>query len=188
MASKKVDPKDMVHGIASGKRENMSDVLQGWDQRIEETKKHNAEVRKQHTHKGAVKMGHKSSKKESLPSDMDPNYVYGMSTHDIDVKSNPFLRSNAIIEQRMQQQERELKREQARMEATQSSPKKKIDPRRPTAASLGHTKKPEGEPPLKDTFKMKKFTNVEHGKIYEQLQKQKKLEEEQRAALENAEE
>lgn len=168
---KKVDPKNMVHGISSGKRENMSDVLQGWDKRIKETKQHNEEVRKQHTHKGTVKMVRKSSKDEPLPSDLDPNYVYGMSTHDIDVKSDPFLRSNAIIEQRQQQQERELKREQSRLERTQSNPKKKLDPKRPTAASLGHTKKLNQEPQLKDTFKMKRFTNIDHGKIDTGLRK-----------------
>lgn len=169
--NQKVDPKDMVHGISSGKRENMSDVLQGWNNRIKETEQHNAEVRNQHSHKGAVKLTRKSNKSEQLPSDLDPNYVYGMSTHDIDVKSDPFLRSNAIIEQRMQQQERELKREQSRLARTQSNPKKKLDPKRPTAASLGHTKKLNQEPQLKDTFKMKRFTNIEHGKIDTGLRK-----------------
>lgn len=170
-SNKKVDPKDMVHGISSGKRENMSDVLQGWNNRIKETKMHNEEVRKQHSHKGTVKLTRKSGKDETLPSDIDPNYVYGMSTHDIDVKSDPFLRSNAIIEQRMQQQERELKREQSRLARTQSNPKKKLDPKRPTAASIGHTKKLNQEPQLKDTFKMKRFTNIDHGKIDTGLRK-----------------
>lgn len=170
-SNKKVDPKDMVHGISSGKRENMSDVLQGWNDRIKETQKHNEEVRNQHSHKGTVKLTRKTSKNEQLPSDLDPNYVYGMSTHDIDVKSDPFLRSNAIIEQRMQQQERELKREQSRLARNQSNPKKKLDPKRPTAASLGHTKKLNQEPQLKDTFKMKRFTNIDHGKIDTGLRK-----------------
>ncbi|OHT04223.1 hypothetical protein TRFO_28332 [Tritrichomonas foetus] len=172
--SKKAKQGEIVHGMPSGKHEPMNDVLQGWDKRIEETKRHNAEVRKQHTHKGTVKMVHKSAKDEVLPSDLDPNFVYGMSTHDIDVRNDPFLRSNAIIEQRVAQQDRELKREQARLEANQGSPSKRVDPRRPTAASLGHTKKPEPEPGLKDTFKMKRFTNLEHGKIDTGLRKNTK--------------
>lgn len=177
--SKKVDPKEMVHGMPSGKHEPMKEVLQGWDDRIEETKKHNAEVRKQHTHKGAVKMVHKQAKNEPLPSDLDPSFSYGMSTHDIDIRLDPFLHSNAVIEQRQAQQERELKRLEARQqkENTQKTSKKRLDPTRATAASIGHTKHPDPEPGLKDTFKMKRFTQFEHGVIDSGIRKSPSKEE-----------
>ena len=109
-------------------------------------------------------------KKAELPSDRDPNFTYGLSTQVLDEKQDPFLRSSAVIEQRQAHREKEL----AKQESKPVKPKKKIDPTKPTAASLGHTKKPEGEPQLKDTFKMKRFTQFEHGKIDTGLKHQAK--------------
>ncbi|KAH0785475.1 hypothetical protein GPJ56_010610 [Histomonas meleagridis] len=173
--SKKPEQKDIVYGITYGKHEDMKDVLQGWDNRIAETKKHNLEVNKKR--KGQVKLVHKTYKAKPLPSEIDPNYVYGMSTHDIDQKTDPFLRSNAIIERRNEQHEREMKKLENSQKDAKKHPRKKIDPLRPTAASLGHTKKKETEPPLKETFKMKRFTKFEHGKIDTGLRKKKPAEE-----------
>lgn len=166
----------MVHGTKSGQHEDMSDVLQGWDNRIRESEMHNAEVAHKHR-KGQVKLVRKSAKGEPLPSEIDPDYTYGLSTHDIDLHADPFLRSNAIIAQRQAQQEREIKREEKRQAKEQKAkPTRKIDATRPTAASIGHTHKPTPEPTEAETFKMKRFTQFTHGKIDTGLHKQTKKE------------
>ena len=153
---KKTELQNMTFGVPSGKHENMTDVIQGWDKRIEEMEEQNA--------KNKSKSKAQKSK-GSLPSDTDPEYTYGMSTHDIDVRSDPFLHSNSVIAARMAKQEAEEKRQAERMNNPKGKPKKKIDPARPTAASIGHTKHASAEPALKDTFKMKRFTKIDHGSI-----------------------
>ena len=175
MSKSSAPPKasEITHGLPSGEHEDMHDVLQGWDQRINQTRQHNAKVKAQHEHKGVVKMVHKSSKGSPLPSELDPNFAYGLTTEEVDIKSDPFLHSNSVIAQRQAQQERELKHREERAAENKDKPKKKLDPARPTAASIGHTHHPPGDPPLKDTFKMKRFTQYEHGKIDTGLRKEK---------------
>ena len=159
---KKSNLRDMTFGKPSGEHENMTDVVQGWDDRIKEVEEHNAELRKTKSSK---------SRKMVLPSDVDENFRYGMTTHDLDVRADPFLHSNAVIAQRQAKQEAEEKRLAEKMKESDGKPKKKIDPARPTAASIGHTKTKPAEPALKDTFKMKRFTQFEHGAIDTGLRK-----------------
>ena len=154
---KKAELQQMTFGMHSGKHEDMTDVIQGWDKRIEEMEDQNAKAR--------AKSKALKSKKTPLPSDADPNFTYGMTTHDIDVRSDPFLRSNAVIAARIAKQEAEEKRQAEREKSGKVKPKRNIDPARPTAASIGHTKHAPPEPALKDTFKMKRFTNIQHGAI-----------------------
>ena len=151
---KKSELQEMTFGMHSGKHEDMTDVLQGWDKRVEEMEEHNA--------KGRSKS---RQKKTLLPSDVDPEYTYGMTTHDIDVKNDPFLRSNAVIAARIAKQEAEERRMEERIKNNKVKPKRRLDPTRPTAASIGHTKHAPPEPALKDTFKMKRFTQIDHGVI-----------------------
>ncbi|EAX88283.1 hypothetical protein TVAG_132880 [Trichomonas vaginalis G3] len=174
---KKSQLQEMTFGKKSGEHEDMTEVVQGWDNRIKEFEEHSAQVRSK------SKVQKKSPKKDTLPSDTDPNFTYGMSTHDIDVRADPFLHSNAVIAQRMTKQEEEEKRAAAKAELTGGKNKKKIDPLRPTAASIGHTKHAPTEPALKDTFKMKRFTNKEHGVIYHEVQKQKEADQKAKEAL-----
>jgi hypothetical protein len=157
----KVDVNAVVHGKPSGQHESMSDVLQGWDQRINESWIANAEVRQGGKRPRRPKLTWKDG---TLPSDVDPNFRYGMSTRDMDVKSDPLHRSNAIIEQRIAQREKEMRKEDAQMERDARAAKQ-LNPRRSTAASRGHVKHPPREPGLKDTFKMKRFVKFQHGMI-----------------------
>ena len=147
---------EICYGKSSGTHEPIKDVLQGWNEAAAENRKHNAGAHP--AHKG---------KRGPIPSDFDRDYTYGMTTYELDVRSDPLHRSNAIIEQRVAQQERELRRMEAQLAKDQAEGKqhKKFDPRRPTKASLGHQKNPPPEPGLKDTFKMKRFTKFEHGKV-----------------------
>ena len=161
---KKANLKDMTFGKPSGAHENMTDVVQGWDDRIKEVEQHNAEI------KSKPKLT-KAKKTTPLPSETDKNFTYGMSTHDLDVRADPFLHSNAVIAQRVAKQEAEEKRLAEKMKNSEVKPKRKIDPARPTAASIGHTKHAPAEPALKDTFKMKRFTQIEHGAIDTGLRK-----------------
>lgn len=175
---KKAQLQEMTFGKKSGTHEDMTEVVQGWDNRIKEFEEHSAQVRSK------SKAGKpKAPKKDPLPSDQDPNFTYGMSTHDIDVRADPFLHSNAVIAQRMAKQEEEERRAAAKAELTGGKNKKKIDPLRPTAASIGHTKHAPTEPALKDTFKMKRFTNKEHGVIYHEIQAEKAKEEKTKQEL-----
>lgn len=168
---------EIINGIPSGKHEDMRDVLQGWDKRENEQLQHNAKVQAKSQHKG-IKTVHKSGNESLLPSELDPNYTYGLTTEEIDIKSDPFLHSNQVIAQRKAQQERELKRREALAAENKEKPTKKIDPLKPTAASMGHTHHPPAEPGPKDTFKMKRFTKFEHGKIDTGLRKPKTIDEE----------
>ena len=142
--------------VHSAHKDHVGDVIQGWKQREEEASRNGCQRRKTKTN-------------NVLPSEVDPNFRYGMSTREIDMKNDPFMRSNHVIEQRMKRQDRELNK------PGKVEEKKKIDPRKPTAASIGHTKKKEQEPQLKDTFKMKRFTNFEHGKVDTNLRKGTKV-------------
>ena len=154
---KKSELQEMTFGKPSGQHENMTDVIQGWDKRIEEMEEHNAKIRS--------KSKAQKTKKTPLPSDVDENYTYGMSTKDIDMRNDPFLRSNQVIAARIAKQEAEEKRMEERIKNNKVKPKRKIDPARPTAASIGHTKHTPAEPALKDTFKMKRFTQIDHGVV-----------------------
>lgn len=152
---------DICYGKCSGDHESIKNVLQGWNDAAAANRKQSSAAR----HNPAP--SHAKGKRGPLPSDYDTDYTYGMTTHQLDVRSDPLHRSNAIIEQRMAQQERELRRMEAQLAKDQAEGKihKKFDPRRPTKASIGHQKNPPPEPQLKDTFKMKRFTKFEHGKI-----------------------
>jgi hypothetical protein len=132
----------------------MGEVVHGWDDRIAESEKQNPpENRPKH-------------KKVPLPSDSDPDFAYGVPTRQLDVKADPFARSNAIIAARVAQQERKQKKQ-----SQEPSPKRRTDAPRPTAASLGHARPPPPEPRAADSFKMKRFANVEHGKVDTGLRK-----------------
>ena len=149
--TKKLNLKEMTFGKASGTHEPMDDVLHGWDKRIEETEKRNNDIRSQS--KNSKKTVHK--KNLELPHEQDKDFVYGMSTHDIDTRADPFLHSNSVIEQRKLKKEAEEKKLAEKQKILQTTTKKKADPMRPTAASIGHTFHPTPEPGLKETFKMK---------------------------------
>lgn len=148
-------------GIVSNKHEDMNDLMHGWEKRIEEMEEYNAELKSKNKQKS------QKGKLASLPSEKDPDFTYGMITHDLNARMDPFRRSNAIIEQRIAKQEAE----QRKLLKKNQKAKKKIDPMKPTAASIGHTKLKPPEPQLKDTFKMKRFTQFEHGKIDTGLRK-----------------
>jgi hypothetical protein len=87
-----------------------------------------------------------------------------MSTRDMDMKADRLHRSNAIIEQRMAVQERRRAKETARQDSAEPKPSRKPLGVRPTAASRGHTKYMEQQVP-RETFKMERFAQIEHGKI-----------------------
>ena len=159
--------KDMVHGKLTGEHEDMNDVIHGWDKREAEIRAEQEKLRKKSHRKGQVRMVLHKQDDKPLPHELDPNFRYGMSTHDIDVRADPFLRSNAKIEQR-----REAQEAAAEKKVEKKKPKKFVDlSQKPTAASIGHTHKAPPEPALKDTFKMKRFTQIEHGKIDTGLRK-----------------
>lgn len=157
----KINVRDMVHGKASHTHEPMKDVLHGWDLRVAEVRKRNALIRGDNKRRGQVRTVRKSQHDGILPSQLDKDFRYGKSTYDIDVHADPLYHSNAIIAQRVAQQDREIKR----AEETKAKPQKRLDPARPTRASIGHTIRQTGELTLKDTFKMKRFTQFDHGKI-----------------------
>jgi hypothetical protein len=96
-----------------------------------------------------------------LPSDIDKDFHYGLSTQEINMKNDPLWRSNAILEQRIAKQERQLERN----ESKKPTGPKKLRPIRPTVASLAHSKYLQAEAPIQPEFKMKRFAQIEHGKI-----------------------
>jgi hypothetical protein len=159
-----VDVRSLTHGKPSGKHEPVGDLFQGWNRRANEVWLHNAAVRKA-VRPGQVRFVRKTAKHALLPSDLDRNFSYGLSTHEIDLRADPLYRSNSIIQQRVAAQERARLREAARKESERGQARKRLEPARPTAASRGHEKHLPGLPPLRDTFKMKRFTGFEHGKI-----------------------
>jgi hypothetical protein len=162
MSPAKVDVRALTHGVPSGKHEPVGDVFRGWNDRINEVWLHNAAVRKS-APRGQVRFVRKTAKDMPLPSDLDSSFSYGLPTREIDIHADPLYRSNAIIRMRIEAQERAKQREEVRRENERTLPKK--NPARPTAASKGHEKHAPGLPPLAETFKMKRFTQFEHGKV-----------------------
>lgn len=145
MSRPAVNVQDIVHGKPSGEHEPMDSVLHGWGEFPSVSAK--------------ARLAEK--KRRPLPSDFDRDFQYGLSTREINAKSDPLWRSNAIVEQKIARQEKIA----ARDEAKKAKPVKRIDPRRPTAASQGHSKVFVVEASPKETFKMKRFANIGHGKI-----------------------
>jgi hypothetical protein len=147
----KVDIREIVHGKRSGDHEPVSDVIHGWEKRQNSTWLQNGERHKE--------------PKRPLPSELDQNFRYGMSTRDLDVKADPLHRSNAIIAKRIASQERKLLREEAKKQLEGEKPRRKPVEIRGTAASLGHTKHVADETFVQQPFKMKRFAKIDHGVV-----------------------
>jgi hypothetical protein len=151
MATAKVNVSDLVHGKPSGDHDPVSEVIHGWEKREKANWLRNGER-------------HKEDRKP-LPSEIDQNFRYGMSTRDLDVKADPLHRSNAIIENRIASQERKLLREEAKKQLGEAKPRRKPTEVRPTAASIGHAKQIPEETFSQQPFKMKRFARIEHGVV-----------------------
>jgi hypothetical protein len=136
----------MVHGRPSGEHEPMSDVIHGWDKRLHEQAIQNPDRRREG--------------RGELPSDTDAQFRYGLSTRELDEKADPLHRSNAIIEQRIAAQERKAQKGTPKADP----PRKQMAPRS-TAASRGHAKQAGEAPTPHAEFKMKRFAQIERGKI-----------------------
>jgi hypothetical protein len=149
MRAARFDVRDIVHGKASGEHESISDVIHGWQKREKDCWLQNGERRK--------------SEGPPLPSAADKDFRYGMSTRELDMKADPLHRSNAIIEQRIAAQERKREREE-RKQAPQEKPLPQLGGR-PTAASRAHARAPRGDARPAEQFKLKRFANIEHGKV-----------------------
>jgi hypothetical protein len=145
MAAANASVKDLVHGKPSGDHDPVSEVIHGWEKREKATWLRNGER-------------HQKDRKP-LPSEIDENFRYGMSTRDLDAKADPLHRSNAIIADRIASQERKLLREEAKKQLTKAKP-----PQKPTR-SIGHAKQVSEETFTQQPFKMKRFARIEHGVV-----------------------
>jgi hypothetical protein len=149
-------PTDLASGKPSAPHEDIKAVLQGWDERLPPPPKKKGQK---------VKVQTREKKRNPLPSDRNPNYCYGMPTSEMDKWTNPFRRSEGVIQAREVASHEKEEAEATKMAKEGKKPRKKFERGRPTAASIGHTYKPPPEPGLKDTFKMKRFTKIDHGAI-----------------------